>query len=177
MLREWHLTTLKLINSWPSSLAFVKCIVYFLWHLDSNRCDTNIQLMNFKLFNDAFLLLFVLVQSVQLTCYTCPPSTVWSDCLVVQKSMTCAFGNDRCGSASWLYILKAVFHTMSAVEAWIAALEIFAIVIPLHQVLFPQYTILVSQVVVRVQWSVPSRSWHALLLPLCVKFNVTVGLV
>ncbi len=86
----------------------------FLWHLHSNRCDTNIQLMNFKLFNDTFLL-FVLVQTVQLTCYACPPSTVWSDCFVKQESMTCAFGNDRCGSAS-LDIKGSTIYTKGCVS-------------------------------------------------------------
>ncbi|XP_078360609.1 uncharacterized protein LOC144644917 isoform X3 [Oculina patagonica] len=55
------------------------------------------------------------VQTVQLTCESCPPSTVWSDCFVKQESMTCAFGNDRCGSAS-LDIKGSTIYTKGCVS-------------------------------------------------------------
>ncbi|KAL9988448.1 hypothetical protein ACROYT_G002895 [Oculina patagonica] len=37
-------------------------------------------------------------QTVQLKCYACQSSTGWDDCVSAQKEMTCALGNDRCGS-------------------------------------------------------------------------------
>lgn len=54
--------------------------------------------MDLKLFNDVCISLFVLAQTVQLKCYACQSSTGWDDCVSAQKEMTCALGNDRCGS-------------------------------------------------------------------------------
>ena len=54
--------------------------------------------MNLNLSNDILLLLFALAQTEELSCYACQSSTGWDDCVSVQKKMTCALGNDRCGS-------------------------------------------------------------------------------
>ncbi|KAJ7393647.1 hypothetical protein OS493_003303 [Desmophyllum pertusum] len=35
-----------------------------------------------------------------LKCYACMSTKSWDDCASVQKEVTCALGNDRCGSAS-----------------------------------------------------------------------------
>ena len=61
-------------------------------------------------------MLFVLAQIVELTCYDCPPSTVWNDCIRRQKSMTCAFGNDRCGSVS-LDVKGSTIYTKGCVSS------------------------------------------------------------
>ncbi|KAJ7393648.1 hypothetical protein OS493_003304 [Desmophyllum pertusum] len=34
-----------------------------------------------------------------LKCYECISTKSWNDCASVQKEVTCALGNDRCGSA------------------------------------------------------------------------------
>lgn len=54
--------------------------------------------MNLNLSNHVLLLLFALAQTEELSCYECYSSNGWDECVSAQKKMTCALGNDRCGS-------------------------------------------------------------------------------